>query len=163
MKSREVKFKSRSLTFMEYFENLQREYIVAELRYKIYVSGKDKKYYLEREMAGKKLTIEDISLRNNLKNIFSSQERREKYMKEIYNEIGLPNFIYRDHTDREKRSISDILNYFQRGILVDVVIDDRKERGKIVFVNLDSKTVLIKIESSGVKMSVPFNKIIRNI
>lgn len=163
MKSKEVKFKSRNLTFMEYFENLQREYLVAELRYKIYVSEKDKKYYLEREMAGKRTTIEDISLRNNLKNIFSSTERREKYMKEIYNEVGLPNFIYRDHLDKEKRSISDTLSYFQRGILVDIIIGDKKEEGKIIFVNLDSKTVLVKMVLSNIKISVPFNKIIRKI
>ena len=50
------KFKTRELPFKEFFENLQREYIVAELRYKIYPSERDKKYYKEREMERKSVS-----------------------------------------------------------------------------------------------------------
>ena len=107
-----MKFKSRTIPFSEYFDNLQKEYIVAELRSKIYPKEKDKEYYRDREMKGKRKKIEDISLRNNLPTIFNSIEKRKRFDQEIYNQQGLPNFIYRSDEDRYKRHPLDIINFF---------------------------------------------------
>lgn len=156
------KVKSREIPFSEYFENIQREYIVAELRSKIYPREKDKKYYVEREMAGKRKTIEDISLRNNLPNIFSNEEKRKRYYSEVYNNVGLPNFIYRSDEDRLKRNPIDIINYFYRGVVVSVETSDGvREEGRVVFTNIKTKTVVVKI--SGQNITFSFDKVTRNL
>ena len=98
--------KNRTLNFNDFFACLQREYLVAELRYKIYMKAKDKEYYLHKEMEGKKKTIESIASRNNFPSIFTDQWLFEKYKSEIYNEWGLPNFIYRSDEDRTNRRTS---------------------------------------------------------
>ena len=82
--------KNRTQNFNDFFACLQREYLVAELRYKIYMKVKDKEYYLHKEMEGKKKTIESIASRNNFPSIFTDQWLLEKYKSEIYNAfIGL--------------------------------------------------------------------------
>ena len=98
--------KNRTLNFNDFFACLQREYLVAELRHKIYMKVKDKEYYLHKEMEGKKKTIESIASRNNFPSIFTDQWLFEKYKSEIYNEWGLPNFIYRSDEDRTNRRTS---------------------------------------------------------
>ena len=138
------KEKTRNIPFCEYFDNLQREYIVAELRYKIYPRERDKSYYRDREMMGKRKTIEDISLRNNLSNIFNSPEKYKKFKSEIYNEIGLPNFIYRNEEDRAKRRPQDIINYFYRDIEVSYYEGDSLVRGKILYTDVVKKVCLVK-------------------
>jgi len=147
--------KSRDLTIFEYFEQLQLEYIVAELRKKIYPSLKDKNYY-RRVMQQKEAKIQDIALRNSLPSIFSEgngKYKREKYQ-EIYYERGLPNFLYRDEIMRDKFEESDINNYYYEGSEVKVFIPKDKEEeeeiviGSISSVNLDAKLVEVKFETS---------------
>lgn len=155
------KYKSRKISFMEYFENLQREYIVSELRSKIYPNEKDKKYYIEREMAGKRLKIEDISYRNNLENIFSSPFMKRKFYAEIYPSTGLPNFIYRDESDRKKREKLDIYNYFSKNTLVTVIYNECCLKGKIVSTNPYLKTSNVFIFDLEKTVCVDFDKIAR--
>lgn len=154
------KFKTRELPFKEFFENLQREYIVAELRYKIYPSERDKKYYKEREMEGKKKCIIDIAMRNNFESIFSSVTLHDKLHGEIYGECGLPNFIYRNNQDRLKRRKTDIINYFRRGSEVSVIMDDLSvEKGRIVYTDLSKSLVLVGV--CGEQKYYSFNKVTR--
>lgn len=155
--------KGRNLTFEEFFETLQLEYIVAELRWKIYSSEKDKTYYKEREMDGKKVTIQEISSRNNFKDIFNDLDTQNKYYSQIYNEWGLPNFIYRNQEDRETRRKIDIYNFFKRGIEVSVKLDTGEiVKGKITFTNLEKSTVSVKIEA-GYIVTVPYEMVARMI
>lgn len=156
------KEKTRNIPFCEYFDNLQREYIVAELRYKIYPRERDKSYYRDREMMGKRKTIEDISLRNNLSNIFNSPEKYKKFKSEIYNEIGLPNFIYRNEEDRAKRRPQDIINYFYRDIEVSYYEGDSLVRGKILYTDVVKKVCSVKKSETKTTCEVPFDKIIRH-
>lgn len=65
--------KSRNLSPAEYFEQIQKEYLMAEFRHKIYYSPNDKRYY-QRVMNFKKEKIEELSVQNNLKNIFNDKE-----------------------------------------------------------------------------------------
>ena len=155
------KYKSRKISFLEYFENLQREYIVAELRSKIYTNEKDKLYYKEREMVGKRQRIEDISLRNNLDNIFTSQYLKCKFYDEIYNKTGLPNFIYRDNFDKEKRGPLDIYHYFAKGVCVNVLYNECCLKGKISSVNIKERTVVVYLMDLEKTLSIEFDNIAR--
>jgi len=156
------KYKSRKITFIEYFENLQKEYIVAELRYKIYPNPRDKQYYKEREMTGKRQKIEDISLRNNLDNIFTSNYLKCKFYEEVYNKTGPPNFIYRDEQDRLKRGVLDIYNFFSKGTLVTVLYNECCMKGKIESVNIKERVVTIYAFDLEKSLSVSFEKIVRH-
>lgn len=156
------KQKSRQLSFIEFFKNLQREYIIAELRYKIYPKAKDKDYYKNREMAGKKATIENISIRNNLKSIFSDDNLYRQYHNEMINEWGLPNFLYRDAADRERRRHQDIINYFYKGSVVSVLnADGSIDRGIIVITDINKQIVVVTIDDKNI--SYPFNKVTREL
>lgn len=155
------KYKSRKITFIEFFDNLQREYIVAELRSKIYSNEKDKKYYIEREMAGKRQKIEDISAKNNLDNIFSSSFLKCKFYEEIYNKTGLPNFIYRDDLDKSKRGVLDVYNYFSKGTLVNVLYNDCCLKGKVISVDIKLNTVSVDVFDLERIVTVDFDNIVR--
>lgn len=151
--------KNRTLNFNDFFACLQREYLVAELRHKIYMKVKDKEYYLHKEMEGKKKTIESIASRNNFPSIFTDQWLFEKYKSEIYNEWGLPNFIYRSDEDRTNRRPSDIISYFHRGVIVNVKTDEGVKPGRVVWTDLDNSTVTVEV--SGHQETVPYDNLQR--
>lgn len=156
------KFKTRTISFCEYFDNLQREYIVAELRYKIYPRERDKAYYRDREMLGKRKTIEDISLRNNLPNIFNSPKKYQQFKEEIYNEVGLPNFIYRSEEDRVKRHAQDIINYFYRGIDVSYFLEEELHKGEVVYTDVNKKTCTIRDLDTNQNVEISVSLVIRH-
>jgi len=141
-----MSLKSRDLTIHEYWEQLQLEYIVAELRRKIYPIVKDKNYY-KRVLEQKKEKIDDISIRNHLESesIFENNEYRKEMYSRIYNEQGLPNFIYRDEKMRAQLEESDIINYYYEGSEVRVKINDKIEIGNIENINLMAELVEVRI------------------
>lgn len=155
------RYRSRKISFVEYFENLQKEYIVAELRYKIYPNEKDKKYYKEREMNGKRQKIEDISARNNLENIFTSQYVKKKFYDQVYNQSGLPNFIYRDEMDKLKRGALDIYNYFSKSTPVTVIYNDCCLRGRVEGVDIKNDSVIVYIFDLEKSIFVDFTQVVR--
>lgn len=116
--------KSRDQKFYEFFETLQKEWIVAELRRKIY-SNSQKKKKSEEIMRGKFAKIKDIAIRNRLATIFPEmgdidpcfydEQLRKKLYDEIYPEKGFPNFIYRDDKHKDQLEKYDIKNYFWLG------------------------------------------------
>ena len=69
--------KNRNLSVAEYFLIIQKEYLIAEFRKKIYFSKNDKIYY-QRVMDGKKNKINDIAKRNRLDSIFNNSEKMEE-------------------------------------------------------------------------------------
>lgn len=145
---------NRKISFNDFFACLQREYLVAELRYKIYEKPKDKNYYLNKEILGKKKTIEEIASRNNYPCIFTDTWLRDKYKSEIYNEWGLPNFIYRSNEDREGRRPKDIVAYFHKGVEVIVKLNSGEIVDGIVFwTDLENHTVRVKIDAGLIEVS----------
>lgn len=97
--------KTRNLSVAEYFAEIQREYLIAEFRKKIYYSPKDKKYY-QRVMDYKREKIEDISKRNHLDNIFNSTEKMSEVRDELFDMLGRPRF---------DMNATDIQNYYSVG------------------------------------------------
>lgn len=93
------------LTVLQYFEAIQKEYLIADFRRKIYFGVKDRKYY-ERLMNYKKEKIEKISDRNKLNNIFNDDDILHKITSLVFNGRGYPVF---------KMSEKDWENYFAVG------------------------------------------------
>lgn len=145
---------NRKISFNDFFACLQREYLVAELRYKIYEKPKDKNYYLNKEILGKKKTIEEISSRNNYPNIFTDSWLRDRYKSEIYTEWGLPNFIYRSNEDRENRRPRDIVAYFHKGVEVLVKLNNGDIVDGIIFwTDLENRIVRVKVNAGLIEVS----------
>lgn len=145
--------KSRHISILDFFKQLQIEYFCAELRYKIYTPQSDKDYWYTI-MRHKKNKIEDISLRNNLVSIFSDKNEYEKISKEVL-KFGIPKFVYRDYYQQTKLKNRDLYFYFQPGSDVRVIIDEDFFVGKIlrydtkeniVFVGIDNITHKLKFE-----------------
>lgn len=101
----ETKKKTRNLSVAEYFLVIQKEYLIAEFRKKIYFSKNDKNYY-QRVMNGKREKIEMISKRNRLDNIFNNTTKMEEMRNELFDRLGKPKF---------EMSQTDIDNYYSVG------------------------------------------------
>ena len=97
--------KNRNLSVAEYFLIIQKEYLIAEFRKKIYFSKNDKIYY-QRVMDGKKNKINDIAKRNRLDSIFNNSEKMEDMRAELFDKLGKPKF---------EMSPTDIENYYASG------------------------------------------------
>lgn len=81
----------RSLSVAEYFHVIQREYLMAEFRRKIYFSPKDKRYF-SRVMEFKREKIHDIANRNKLTSIFTSPEKMRDVKAELFDPLNRPMF-----------------------------------------------------------------------
>jgi len=144
-KSEESSSYNRKLSIISYFDKLQLEYIINELRRKIYHKKKDKTYY-SRVLEQKRQNIEDISSRNKLPSIFNDVNVKKLYYDKIYNEFGLPNFMYRSEAHRAEFELNDIQNYF----LVGSEVKFKKEKdnniyiGTILLFELETKKILIE-------------------
>jgi hypothetical protein len=82
---------ARSLSVAEYFYVIQREYLMAEFRRKIYFSPKDKRYF-SRVMEFKREKIHDIANRNKLTSIFTSPEKMRDVKAELFDPLNRPMF-----------------------------------------------------------------------
>ena len=109
------KKKSRQLTTYQYFEVLQLEYLIAELRMRIYPTTEDRAYW-NRVMQGKQRTIEEIAIKNHLPSILTDEDMRRDFEKRIYPEVkGHPRFVYRNEEDRAKQETLDLIYYYNKG------------------------------------------------
>lgn len=141
-KDNDTVLKTRDLDLYSFFTRLQEEYICAELRKKIYIKIKDKRFY-ERVMQGKKEKIKDISFRNALPNIFTSEKLKEKIYKSIYNGIGYPDFIYCNDEERYIIEQLDLKNYYCIGACFKVFIDDDIFIGNLEIIDLKNSMATI--------------------
>lgn len=163
-KKKEEGLKSRDQKFCEFFEALQLEYIVAELRSKIYLDEeKRQKSLFIMEMKKKK--IFDIAIRNAMKTIFEDckigsvsyydGELRKRLYAYIYPEVGFPNFIYRDEVHRRKIEFLDRKFYYSYGSMF------RTPDGIGLIKNVDFINQIAMVEIDGSIRKYFFDKITR--
>lgn len=97
--------KSRNLSKSEYFDAIQREYIIADFKCRFYNKTKDKEYYAKvaRFKAEK---INDIANRNNLISVINDEQKYKEVRKTLINELNQPLFEMSD---------IDLLNYYREG------------------------------------------------
>lgn len=140
----ENKAGSRKLSTVQFYEALQIEWLVAELRHRIYIEQGDKKYY-ERVMFGKYETITNISDKNNqLPSIFNDQDYKNDLMRRVYRENGYPIFVYKDEEEKKQQEPLDLLYYYHPESDVKCLINEETFLGKIVsYLPYESVTVSI--------------------
>lgn len=97
--------KTRNLSVAEYFLAIQKEYLIAEFRKKIYFSPNDKAYY-QKVMNYKVEKINDIANRNRLDSILNNSERMEEMRGELFDKLGKPKF---------EMNKTDLENYYAIG------------------------------------------------
>lgn len=97
--------KTRNLSVAEYFLAIQKEYLIAEFRKKIYFSPNDKAYY-QKVMNYKVEKINDIASRNRLDSILNNSERMEDMRGELFDKLGKPKF---------EMNKTDLENYYAIG------------------------------------------------
>lgn len=132
--------KTRNLSVAEYFLQIQREYLIADFRRKIYYSPKDKAYWL-KVCGYKEQRINAIAKRNNLNSILNSEDKLNELRAELFDHNGKPKF---------NMTPEDIKNYYSNGndfsyqgeiYILDQVCQD----GKLTLYNPD-KEEYIKVD-----------------
>ena len=149
---------TKDLSVLQFFEVLQEEYIVCELRVKIYPIKKHKQYWknLADEKAKK---IIDIAERNNLPSIFSDRRTKRSLESRIYSDFGLPNFYYPNPEKKEQQHKWDIINYYWPNADVRIKTGTNIDLGKIV--SFDSESKLVEVLVDGVLKAVSINRVSR--
>ena len=97
--------RTRNLSVAEYFLAIQKEYLIAEFRKKIYFNPNDKAYY-QKVMNYKVEKINDIASRNRLDSILNNSERMEEMRGELFDKLGKPKF---------EMNKTDLENYYAIG------------------------------------------------
>jgi hypothetical protein len=140
--------KSRNLSVAQLFDILQEEFIVCELRVKIYPLEKHKDYWRDL-MQKKKDKIIDIARKNALFSIFDDIRIKSDYESKIILEIGFPRFIYKDDAQRLLQEKWDVHNYYLPKSEVRVYDQDVSKTlvGKIHSVDFKNQVVKINFES----------------
>lgn len=153
--------KTRDLSVFQLFDVLQEEFIVCELRIKIYPMQKHKDYWIDLSQK-KKEKILDISKRNFLPSIFDDKRIKQDFERRIIPDIGYPKFLYKDATQRLIQEKWDLHNYYTRGSEVKVMDDTgRILNGSIISVNLNNRTARIQIKDIDICESYSFDIITR--
>lgn len=154
--------KSRYLSSSQLFEILQEEYIVCELRSKIYpecIRNKKGEEVFPREywkslMEKKKVKIVDLAKRNGLFSIFDDKRVMMDFYKRIIPEVGFPKFIYKDDHQRLLQEKWDIHNYYNKGESVKVYEDGKFLTGIIKAIDFANNSISICIDEELKKFSI---------
>ena len=97
--------KNRELSAAEYFIQIQKEYLIAQFRSKIYFNPKDKRYW-KRVMEYKSEKINSIALRNKLNSILNSEKKMNDFHNRLFDRNGKPRF---------ELTLEDLENYYTAG------------------------------------------------
>ena len=92
----------RHLSVAEYFLQIQKEYLIADFRRKIYYSPKDKAYY-KKVMGYKEQKINAIAERNHLKSILNDRDKYAELRNLLFDVNGKPRF---------EMTAEDVKNYY---------------------------------------------------
>lgn len=122
--------KSRHLSILDYYETLQLEWIIADLRRRIYPRLKDKNYWT-RVQEGKKETVVRLAEKNSLPSIFSDDTMLREFEKKVYRDQGHPIFVYKDEKNRNEQEFLDLRSYYGINSDVRVMVLGETKIGKI--------------------------------
>ena len=137
--------KSRNLSKSEYFDAIQREYIIADFKRRFYSKTKDKEYYAKvaRFKAEK---INDIANRNNLISVLNDEQKYKEVRKTLINELNQPLFEMSD---------IDLLNYYRVGC------EFVHEREVWILKETDMKRAIIYKKDINIQKDVSIDEIAR--
>lgn len=115
--------KTRNLSVAEYFQQVQKEYLIADFRRRTYFSPKDKEYW-KRVVGYKQKRINDIATRNNLNSILNSQEKMNEIKSMLFEKNGKPKFIMTEDDNRNYYAIGNEFSYKGEIYTLDQVTED---------------------------------------
>lgn len=156
------KEKTRNLSTYEYLQILQVEYIVAELRRKIYVKKKDKSYY-SRVLEGKERKIKDICQRNSLPSLFEDGGVRAGCYANVYPATGYPDFHYKNDEQIQEFKAKDFYYYFYKGSDFRVVEEGVTKVGTLISVDEENQVAYIKLKGDESDRPFSINSVARII
>jgi len=133
----------RNLSVVQYFEQIQKEYLIAKFRSKIYFNPRDKAYY-KRVMRYKSEKINEIAQRNTLKSILNDESKYEEYRGKLFN-FGSPLFKLTEEDER---------NYYTKG-------NDFSYNGDVYSLEGVNEDGTLSLKSSDKIISVNKNKAFR--
>ena len=147
---------SRHIPVLQFLEALQIEFVVAELRAKTYKKPKDKTFWKDRVMVGKRTKINDISERNpDAPTIFNSEKELERIKSCVFSEYGLPNYHYRDEEQKLELQNKDFYSYFCKNSDVAVRVSSmNKVVGTLLYVSADKQFATVKFRGDEEKSTV---------
>lgn len=116
MHTEQKKQSTKKLSVYELFQILQIEWIVADLRARIYPN--DIKPYWNRVKEGKKKRINDIAEKNSLPTIFTDEEMKRILEKKVYQPQGIPVFRYTDIEHEKMQQPLDLIYYYSKDATV---------------------------------------------
>lgn len=151
--------KSRHLSIVDYLDQLQKEFVSAEIRFKVSKTESDKEYF-RTIMKHKETKIIDIANRNKIKSIFSDKEIKDTFYNTIL-DFGLPKYEYRDEYQKQRLINKDRKNYFNQGSDVKINIGETILVGKIKNVDFNNSVALCSFRGEGEDKIVSFENIKR--
>jgi hypothetical protein len=152
--------KSRKQTVYEFFQTLQVEWIVADLRSRIYPQASDKSYWTKVK-EGKKIKIETIAEKNFLPTIFVDSEMKRALENKVYNAKGVPAFLYKDPAHERMQRPLDLTYYYAKDADVRFESYGDLKIGKIKSYVPFSETIVLISEEK--EITVPTEEVTRII
>lgn len=157
-----VKNKSRHQSIYEYLDSLQLEYVVADLRSKIYCRQTDKIFWSGIKEF-KKQKINELSSRNLLPNIFNDRDILKGIEERVYVGLDYPNFFYNPGDKGiEKRRYWDLYNYYRENVEVRFLYYNDMQVGYIHKYEIGEPTAIVRLRNdSSIHLELPLSKITR--
>lgn len=126
--------KNRELSAAEYFIQIQKEYLIALFRSKIYFSPKNKRYW-KKVSEYKAEKINKIAARNRLNSILNNEQKLSEFRSRLFDKNGKPRFEMTD---------DDVKNYYTAGNEFSYhgeiyVLDKINEDGKLQLYSLEKQ------------------------
>lgn len=150
----------RKLSTYQYFEILQVEWLVADLRCRIYSDDKDRTYW-NKVREGKKAKINNIADKNRLPTIFTDEELKRDLENRIFNDYSYPNFHYKDENQKKSQGYWDLLHYYSKDTEVRYELLGEVKVGKVVdYTPFDHEIRIQCIHSSNIEIA-PVSKTVR--
>jgi hypothetical protein len=139
--------KHRDIPIYQLLEVLQKEYIICEIRAKIYPTNH--KEYWKELMDRKKAKILDISKKNSLPNIFDSTKIKESFYQMCVPTFGMPFFYYPSKEREEKQKYYDMVNYYKKGQYFKYYDTSLKDNsvGVLIDINVENSSVILETKS----------------
>jgi len=151
--------KSRNLSLVEFYSLLQLEWISYFVRSKIY--KRDFADYYKKICKDKKEKIFSISRKNCLPNIFEDKNYLQKYLDQFLVDFGIPEFQYKDDKVKNKMSPWDRFYYFDKGVSVKFIRENKIEMGEIVYNDKKNSIVTVKSDDFDELYDLHYNNVCR--
>lgn len=154
------KSKSRKQTVYEFFQTLQIEWIVADLRSRIYPQSSDKAFW-SKVKQGKQVIIENIAEKNLLPTIFTDSEMKRALENTVYREKGVPKFLYKNEDHERIQKPLDLAYYYAKETDVRFEVFGDQKVGKVKSYIPFASTIVVAYDDQ--EISLPVDEVTRVI